>query len=77
MNDREKLYQLEIQNVRLRAQNEELRYLVGKDISIRDGNGPWVHVGRIFEELENCETIDEFRDWINYIMEHYNEAMSV
>ena len=77
MNNDERLYQLEIQNVRLRAQNEELRYLVGKDVSIRDGNGPWVHVGRVMEELENCETIDEFRDWINYLMEHYYEAMSV
>ena len=72
----EELMTLQIQNIRLRAQNEELQHLVGRDFSVR-GNGPWIHLKRIQEELEFCKDLDEFREWLDDVAKHLDEAMRV
>ena len=72
----DQVFNLKIQNARLRIQNEELWNLVNQDFSIRN-NGIWIHIERVKEAIEVSKDLDEFREWFEDVQQHLDEAMRV
>ena len=70
MSKKNHLTRLEIENIKLQAQNEILYQMMQKDYYV-EGHIFWVNFHRVKEEAECCDNIEEFREWLNDLTKYF------